>query len=124
MCRLSPATLFNQLRNQSRPTCLVARADPGPVVSVKILMELNQVAPVRIILKFLLPAIHRPAITIAQKNSHEPAGQVSCRFPEIRLMSRASRTFNFERVTKEVVKFLQGFHQKKVQREPDRTTPV
>ena len=80
MCHVSPATLFNQLRNQSRPTSLVASADPSPIVSVKILMELDQVAPVRIILEFFLPPINRSANTIAEENSHKPAGKISCNF--------------------------------------------
>jgi hypothetical protein len=81
MGHLSPAALFNQLRNQSRPTGLVVGADSSPIVSVKILVELNQVTPVRIILEFFLPSINRAAITIAEENSYKPAGKVSCNFP-------------------------------------------
>jgi hypothetical protein len=81
MCHLSPATLFNQLRNQSGPTGLMAGAHPGATVSVKILMKLDQVAPVWIILEFFLLPINRSAITIAEENSYEPAGKVCCNSP-------------------------------------------
>ena len=81
MCHVSPATLFNQLRNQARPTSLMAGAEPGPIVSVKILMELDQVAPVWIILEFFLLPINGSAITITEENSYKPAGKVSRNFP-------------------------------------------
>ena len=77
----SAATLFDQFRNQARPTRLVAGADTRPIVSVKILMELNQVAPIRIILEFFLSPINRSAIAIAQEDAYEPAGQIRCYFP-------------------------------------------
>src|SRR5215469_13580852 len=120
----SPATLFDQLRNQARPTSLVAGADTGPIVSMKIFMELNKVAPVGVFLKLLLASVNRPAITIAQENAHEPVRNVSGHFPEICLLTPARRTFDLERVAKEVVEPLQGFHQEEVQREPDRASPV
>src|SRR5262249_43855656 len=87
-------------------------------------MELNQVAPVRIILEFFLPPINRSAITVAQKNSYEPVGKISRHFPKTRLLPGARGAFHLNRVTKEIVEFLQRLHQEKVQREPDRAAPV
>jgi hypothetical protein len=118
------ANLFNQLRNQARPTGLVAGTNPGTIVSMKVLMELNPVAPVRIVLESFLPPIDRSAITIAEENSYEPAGKVSCSFPQIRAFPRPRGALHLKCVTKEVVEFLQRFHEKKVERVPDRAAPV
>ena len=48
-------------RYDSRPACLVAGAKPSPVIAVKILVEQDQVAPVRIVLKLLGAAVDRSA---------------------------------------------------------------
>src|SRR5215469_15756150 len=45
------AALFNELGNQTRPAGLMTRADTCAIVSVKVLVEIDEVAPVRVILK-------------------------------------------------------------------------
>src|SRR5947208_1093082 len=50
--RLNPfATLLNQFGHQPSPAGLVTRPDPSSVVSVKIFVKLNEVAPVGVALK-------------------------------------------------------------------------
>ena len=56
----SLAALLNELGNQSRPSGLVARSDASAIVAMKVLMEIDEVAPVWIVLKFLEPAINWP----------------------------------------------------------------
>ena len=54
----SLAVLLNKLGDQSRPSGLVARSDTSAIVAMKVLMEIDEVAPVWIVLKFLEPAIN------------------------------------------------------------------
>jgi hypothetical protein len=56
----SLAALLNELGDQSRPSGLVARSDASAIVAMKVLMEIDEVAPVWIVLKFLEPAINWP----------------------------------------------------------------
>ena len=52
----------------------MARAKARSIVAVKIFVEEQMVTPVRVGLKLLLPAVHRPsAIVISQKNTREAA---------------------------------------------------
>ena len=44
--------LLDELGDQSGPTGLVARADPGAVVAVEVFVERDQIAPVRVVLEF------------------------------------------------------------------------
>ena len=55
----SLAALLNELGDQSRPSGLVARSDASAIVAMKVLMEIDEIAPVWIVLKFLEPAINR-----------------------------------------------------------------
>ena len=48
---LSLTALFNELGNQSSPSSLVTRSNPSPVVAVEVLVKIDEVAPVRIVLK-------------------------------------------------------------------------
>ncbi len=54
------AALLNELGNQSRPSGLVTGANPSAIVAMKVLVKIDEVAPVRIVLKFFEPAINRP----------------------------------------------------------------
>ncbi len=60
--------------DQSGPSRLVAGPEPRAVVTVEILVEQDQVAPVRIVLELGRPAVDRPLpIGIAQKRARQPA---------------------------------------------------
>ena len=59
-------------RNDSGPASLMAGADPGAIIAVKVFVEKNEVSPVRIALKKFGAASHGPAtIRIAEKNVNE-----------------------------------------------------
>ena len=49
----SLAALLNKLGSQSRPSGLVARSDASPIVPMKEFVEIDEVAPVCIVLKFI-----------------------------------------------------------------------
>ena len=57
---IHPPEYLDQFRNDPGPPGLVAGADARPVIAMEILVEEEVVAPVRIGLEFLGPAIHRP----------------------------------------------------------------
>src|SRR5215831_9784858 len=68
---------FDQLRDDTRPARLVAGAKARAIVTVEIFAEQDVIFPLRISLKFLRPAVHRPpARAIAQKDPGEPMGDV------------------------------------------------
>ena len=71
---LFPA-LFEEFRDQPGPAGLMARAQPGTVLPVKVLIKQNQITPERIRIENIVRARERSAsIFAAQKNPREPAG--------------------------------------------------
>lgn len=62
--------LLEELRDQSRPTRLVTGANAGTVVSVKVFVERNQVAPIGIGLKLFCGTEYwSPLVAIAQEDT-------------------------------------------------------
>src|SRR5215218_5428071 len=61
------AALFEQLRNDRRPSRLVAGAEPLSRVAVEVLVEEDQIPPVRIGLEALDAAVNRPPAAATQK---------------------------------------------------------
>src|SRR5688572_1157838 len=56
-------------RNDSGPTGLVACAEAGAGVAMKVLVELDAVAPIRIFLEFHVPCVYRaPPFFILQED--------------------------------------------------------
>src|SRR3974390_106487 len=75
-CRLHIlfATLLQQLGDQSGPSSLVTGAGDSPPVTVEVLVERNQVAPVGVVLEGAVVGEHRPAaFVIPEENTAEPA---------------------------------------------------
>jgi hypothetical protein len=89
--QLVPASLsrlLNQLRHESSPACLVAGANSGAVISVKVLIKQEMVPPLGIPLKERFSAEHRaPSFGIAKKNADQPLRKLSCHLPERRALS-------------------------------------
>jgi hypothetical protein len=78
VCSLSPgqlnsaAALFNELGHKSGPTGLMARSYAGPVVAMKVFVEMKVVSPVRIVLKLGEPTVNGSiSVGRAQKNSRQ-----------------------------------------------------
>ena len=62
-----------QRRDEAGPPGLVAGAEPGAVVAVEVLVEQDQVAPVRIVLELRRAAVHRPPpVVVAQERRRQP----------------------------------------------------
>src|SRR5262249_22177596 len=59
------------------PSCLVAGAQSGSVVSVEVLVKQDVVAPVRICLELLRTTVYWPSASlISQENLREPAADL------------------------------------------------
>src|SRR5262245_43915652 len=100
-------------------------ADAGAVVAVKVFVERNQIAPMRVALKFLRAAEDRPpALFVPQENSRQALGDFAGDLPQIQIDSRSSGIFDLEVITEKEVKFLQRLDEQVVDGKPDRTAPV
>src|ERR1700749_3297576 len=65
-CTLLYSQFVNHLGHQRSPSGLMAGADAGAIVAMKIFVKQNVIAPVRVSLELLVPAKHRtPSIFIA-----------------------------------------------------------
>src|SRR5689334_23857362 len=104
----STSALFNQLRNQPRPTRLVTRPNAGAVVAMKVFVEINVVAPLRLGLEFLKASEHRPPPAFRpQENSRQAPGNFCSRIPQRCPPARARREFHRKIVTVKVVELLE-----------------
>ncbi len=56
---VDPSEQIEQARDETGPPRLVAGPEPRSVVAVEVLIEEDQIAPVRIVLKLGGPAVHR-----------------------------------------------------------------
>ncbi len=61
---MSLTTLLQQIRDQTRPACLMAGSNTGAVVAMEVFIEQEQIAPMRVALKFLDSAMDRPTALI------------------------------------------------------------
>src|SRR5712664_2405899 len=92
---------------------------------MKVLVEMNEAAPMWIVLKFLKPAINRPMpICGTQKNSRQSTGNLRGRLPQRCLSARTGRQLNSEALAVKVMKFLERFDQEKIDRKPHWSAPV
>jgi hypothetical protein len=92
---------------------------------VKVFVEGDKVAPVRIAVEQLTFAEYRsPAFCVEQENARQPLSQFFCHLVEIFVDARTGWTFDFEVIA--VVKMVlpQGRQDQEVYRPPDRATPV
>ena len=108
----SIAVLLDQLGHQSCPPRLVAGSDARTVVAVEILVKGNEVAPMRVCLKFFRAAENRPAsLLIEEKNAREPLRNIAGYLPKVEHLARIGGAFDFVFITEEEMKFLQGFNE-------------
>src|SRR5262249_60394140 len=120
-----PAALLRGLGPDPGPAGLMARADPGAVVAVEVLVEEHEVAPVRVVLEFLGTAVDRPPpVTSAQKDAGQAAGQLGRDLPEIESVRRARRKRDLQGIAVEVMELLERLDQQVIHGEPDSAAPV
>src|SRR5262247_4247528 len=103
---------FDQLRDDTGTARLVAGSKARAIVTVEIFVEQEVVFPLRISLKFLRPAVHRPpARPIAQKDPGEPLGDVPGHLEQVHELARTGRTLDFESVAVIQIERQQGADQ-------------
>ena len=82
LLRVEEAEELDQLRHDARPPGLVTRTEAGPIVAVEVFVEEDVVPPVRILLKLLGAAVHRPAsAAVAQEDPREAIGNLLRHLP-------------------------------------------
>src|SRR6266404_2306 len=117
--------LFDQFCDETSPASLMAGADPGPIVAMKVFVEEDKVFPVRIILEDLKSAGDGTAATrIAKEDVDEPAGDFSRHLPEIGFLRGMRRALHLEVLAVVMVKLLQRFDEQIVYGEPDGPAPI
>src|SRR5262249_15739056 len=117
--------LLDELGDQSGPAGLVARTDSGAVVGVEGFVKRNQIAPMRVVLKFFSAAEDGSLpIRVQEEDLHEPTRNFSGDLPERHHLSRARRAFDLETVAEIVVELLQRLDEQEIDRKPDRAAPV
>src|SRR5258708_20708282 len=103
----------------------MAGGGSGAIVAMKVFVEKDEVAPVRIALKKLGAARYGPAATrIAEKNVNEPPGNFRGYLPEIGFGAGMRGALHLKIFAVVVVKFLEGFDEEIIHREPDWTAPI
>src|SRR3989442_9790753 len=102
----------------------MAGADPGAIIAVKIFVEKNEIAPMRIALKKLGVARYGPAaVRIAEKNVNEPPGNFGGYLPEIGFGGGMRGALAFEIFAVVVGKILKRFHEQIVHPKTDKAPP-
>src|SRR5439155_21568978 len=86
--------LLDELRHEPRPSRLVAGADPGAGIAVEVLVEEDQVAPVRIGLEFVLHTVHGAlAIRVAEEDARQAPRDLGGDVPQGQHLAGARRVF-------------------------------
>src|SRR3954452_17162074 len=68
---------LDEARYHAGPTGLVGRAEAGAVVTVKVLMEQQEVAPVLVLLELLAAAVHRSvSVLIPLEDADKAVGEL------------------------------------------------
>src|SRR5512145_334175 len=123
--RDSLAALLQQLGDERRPPRLVAGPDASTVVPVKVLVEQEQIPPVRVVLEGLRPAEDRSAaVGVPEEDPGEPARQLGGHLPQVQPAVGSGGERHRQLVSVEVVEALQRLDEQVVHGKPDRTAPV
>src|SRR6266704_7004536 len=92
----------DQVDDEAGPAGLVRGAEAAPGVAVEVLVERQQVVPVRVGLEQLLVAEDRPAaVFVVEEDADQPAGQVGRHCGEPDFGTRAGRVLDEEVVAVE-----------------------
>src|SRR6516164_4868406 len=103
----------------------MARADARAVVAVKVFIEGDEIAPVRVALELLGAAVNRAAtLCITNEDSRQAPRQLRRYLPERHHLARTARKSDFKTLSKEVIELLERLDEKIVHWKPDRPAPV
>ena len=73
----SAGLLLNELGDQACPAGLMAGANAGPIVPMKVFIEEDKIAPVRVALEAVFGAEDGPSpVAVAQEEAYETARQL------------------------------------------------
>src|SRR5262249_15917422 len=111
--------------DDSRPPSLMAGADAGAVITVKVFVKGNEVAPMGVILELLgSPIDGTMSIRAAQKDSLQAVHELLAHLIEVHLLSGARWTLNLKAVAIIQIELQQGVDHEHLHRHPDRSAPV
>src|SRR5262249_10581925 len=112
-------------RHQSCPACLVAGTKAGTILTVKVLIEQDQISPVRISLEFLGASVDRaPSIFVTREGADQAPGDFLSDPVQVHHLPRCGRALDLKIVAVILVKLQQRPDDHRVYREPDRASPV
>src|SRR5579871_6146618 len=107
------------------PTGLMAGAETSTIVSVEVLVEQEEVAPVRIILEFVSSTVYGTVShLVLQEDVSEAARNLLGHLIKVHAPARACRTFHGEIIAVVTVVLQQGAYDEGVDRHPDGAAPV
>src|SRR4051795_4538848 len=107
--------LLDKLCDDSRPPGLVTDAKAGARIAVKIFVEQDEIAPMRVSLELFVIAINRtPAVAPFQEQLDQPVCQIARRLPKIDLRSRPTRVVHFEVIAEKKMVLLQRLDKQEV----------
>src|SRR5262249_39312128 len=120
-----PTELVEELRDEARPAPLVRSAQTLSRVSVEVLVEEDQILPVRVV-SVDVDAVEDGPLSglIQQEDPRQPLRELSVDLSQREHLSRAGRAFDLEVVAEVLVIAAEGLEDQVVDREPDRTAPV
>ena len=91
------AALLQQFGDEAGPAGLMACSEAATVVAVKVFVEQNMIAKMRVGLKLLGLAEDRPpAVVVFQEDARQPPRQFLGDLPEVHHLARAGRAFDLE----------------------------
>src|SRR4051795_4230287 len=100
----------------------MAGSEPGTVVAMEILVEQNQVAPVRILLEYFSTAVHRSLTGfVPQEDVAQPALNFLRHFEQRHELPGACWTLDLEFISKESIQVEQGPDDQHVHGHPNRS---
>src|SRR5256714_4006482 len=93
----SSSPLINQRGDEARPAGLVRSAEAHACVAVEVFVEEKEVAPVRVVLKFCVPAVHGPsAFAVAREYTYESVGEAARHLVELNVSLAGDGAFDRE----------------------------
>src|SRR5262245_21390547 len=116
---------LQKLRHQSGPPGLVGGSDTPPRVAIKVLVEVEIVTKLLVLLQLRIERIDLAlAGRILQKDGGEPVRQFLGYLIDGEIATGPRRTLDAKVVPVVVMEFLQRLDEEKVDRKPDRASPV
>ena len=123
--RFDRAEQLDQPGDRTGPTGLMAGAQTGTVVAMKVLVEHQQVSPVRIALKRRHASVNRSAAAVVSaEDRNETIGDLFGHLEQGHLASRTGWTLDDETVAVVEVVVEQGSDDEQIDGKPNRTSPV